>query len=193
MTANVLALRAAVAGQPTLNEVLSRYSLEMRELGDASVDTSHLRRTSDGKALHRISAQTKGTQIEIEIVTPLEAAQATSLSRSHYQTIERLYGDQRSPYTGEITNLLSCAKDKRPQYEQVSIFGEKQKALFGYATTRFIFGACDDASAKQMGTFLSAYDKTSKTLFRVRLFHAASSSSKSLLIQALAGIRRLEK
>lgn len=191
MTALAVATTPSLALAQTLEEVLTPYGIKFDSLEKAVVSMSNSRKSSEGKVFHNIIAELDGVRLELEIVSQIDADTARAVANAQYKAVERLYGDQQTPYSGEITNLSSCPKDKRPSYEKIKVSGDSIRVLIGLASDRSIFGACDASTAKKLGAFLAWFD--GNALYRFKLFRNNEATAKSKLLMTLSGLRRIEK
>jgi hypothetical protein len=168
----------------TLNNVLSAYNASFGAAGILPVikDFSHKAR---GIIFHTIIAQKNDTRIEIEIIKPLDKAEASRQIASKYQVIKNLYGPQTIPYPGAVTSKTDCPEDKKPVEKEIDFAGGPTKVLLANASERYILGVWDDALIKQKAAFAVVYNGGSETLYQILVFKPVGRGAEKEVLDIL--------
>lgn len=181
---------AVAAESPkTLGNVLSEYGISIPAL-DGVVVEKDFPRKGEKTSFRNVSARGKDIFADIEIVMPVDAAFYEKQSSRFLRTNEDLYGAQRTPYPGEITNIGVCGKDKKPLRRSIEVLNRKIEVLAGHATDRFSFGACQPDVAKMAGAIGFIYIRDRQASLRLRVFRPIAKFKRESLFAIYESVRQ---
>lgn len=182
----------ATPAAPTIkfNDAARKHGLVLAKLASAELDQE---RVKDG-ARHRfvsLRAHAKSLSLEVEITSPLGASEARALAEQKLNVVARLYGEQKVPYPGELSNEIACTKNRQPSRRTRSVSGLKVRMLVGHANDRFAFGACQQESIRYLGLDSFFYLPARRALVELRAFQPSEQATASELFGLLGKIEAL--
>ncbi len=182
--AALLAAPAAGAGQ--LGDVLSAEGFRWSKLEKLPVVTSQERKGGKVRFLNVI-AQEKDLRVELEWITPATATETKERSKRLLAVISSQYGERKTPYPGELTNMSRCGAQSKPIQKEIELKGlGKVSALAAHASDRFAFGACDESTIRQVGLVTQLFHKEAS--LQVRIFRPLKASTREALFDLLGDL-----
>lgn len=171
----------AMAG--TLGEILPELGLRWSKMANLAI-ISHQDRKGEKIQFRNIVAQQGGTRVELELITPSTEQDALARGKRLLAVIESQYGERKTPYPGELTNMSRCGTDTKPIRKELVLSGlAKVSALAAHASDRFAFGACEKSTIRQVGLVAVLFHRESS--LQVRIFRPANANSRESLFDVL--------
>ena len=167
--------------------VTTSFASLLREQGLSFPDAESFKvvqssfRKGEERTFATLIAEKGGTRIDLESQAPIQEKEAKGISDSEYAVIQSLYGARQTPYAGEVSEVIACAKEDKPRTVQESFLGKKEKVLLVNAGARFTYGVCAKDLISYRSGFLTALRKDK--FLELRIFLPATAGHEKAEFQ----------
>ena len=172
----LLTLISTAAGAeeyPPFSNLLAMQGLSILNAKDFKV-VQFITHKGEERAFTTIIAEKDHTRIELEIQSPIPEKEAKRLSDSEYAVLQSLYAPRQTPYAGEVSEVIACARDERPSVVSAMFLGVSAKVLLANAGARFSYGVCDKSLIAYRSAFVAVFLAKSRRLIELRAFVPAT-------------------
>jgi len=108
-----------------------------------------------------------GYLIRVEKNSNLSENDADDLTLVNVMKIKGLFDNARSPYTGAISNEISCENKYKPEIKEMTINGVKVTYYIGWLNNRLQYGVCLDDQLTHKAYNALFYCSNQKALYHV--------------------------
>jgi len=122
--------------------------------------------------IYRSLFTASGYLVRVEKNLRLSKKDADDLTLVNIMKVEGLFNKARSPYTGEISNEISCDNKYKPEVKEITLNGIKTTYYIGWLNDRFQYGACLDDQLTYKAYNALFYCQNQKTLYHLEFIAA---------------------
>jgi hypothetical protein len=123
-------------------------------------------------SMYRSLLTAPGYSIRIEKNSNLSEKDANNLTLVNIMRIKGLFDNARSPYTGAISNEISCENKYKPEIKEMTINGMKVTYYIGWLNNRLQYGACLDDQLTHKAYNALFYCSSQKALYHFEFIAA---------------------
>lgn len=110
-------------------------------------------------------------EVQIQSIKIPSPSVARQKAATDLYNLENLYKPKNNPYQGQVSELIECGPDLRPQIESFTVLpGIQAKLLVGAVSARRSFGVCAAPELAYWGGFFQFYHSPSRSNIEVRVF-----------------------
>jgi hypothetical protein len=123
-------------------------------------------------SIYRSLLTASGYSIRIEKNSNLSEKDATNLTLVNVMKIKGLFDNARSPYTGAISNEISCENKYKPEIKEMTVNGIKVTYYIGWLNNRLQYGVCLDDQLTHKAYNALFYCPNQKVLYHLEFIVA---------------------
>lgn len=153
--------------------LLYNFSTNCPKYGCLSINNLEQFRTSgvyqDDKNIYRALLSNDNDLIRIEVRKNVKEESAQKDIQGEIVRMKALFENALSPYPGELSNEIQCAKEFKPALTIKKINNTEVSYFNGFLNERMVFGSCVKEQAVYKGILALFYCSSKKQLFQLEL------------------------
>lgn len=99
------------------------------------------------------------------------------MSEVELANIKKIFEARRNPYEGQITDVIQCDKNLKPQSFSFNLGGRNIEGVLAGANARKTLGACADDQLSYWASYFNFYDSQSLFVLEFRIFSKITAAT----------------